>query len=410
MGVSRSHVAGNARNKAWQSMIVDHVMQHEIITTIEEWRALAPEWNALLADSNADSLFLTWQWLDTWLAVREHALQLLVVCVRDGDGRLAGAAPLYRCDYVLAHMLRYRMLRVLGDVESGAEYQTWIARRDCEAEAFAAIAAALRAARSEWDLLWMPKLPGWKPVSRALLDTLRQAGIRANRRVHTFSAIALPDDYEGYLGRMSASRRQQVRRTSNKILSRPGVSVRRVQTPAELASTLDALFRLHGKRWRAAGQQGVFDRRPLERAFYQRFAPLALEAGWLALYALCEHDDPKAVQLGYVYADTFLQLQEGFDPDYLPHVGNALRAHVIRDCIGRGVREYDFLGGISEHKRRWLAEARTGMDLLAGAARLRNAPVLRAGVWPTGAYLRPRTPAMRPAATAPTPCVDTRSG
>jgi CelD/BcsL family acetyltransferase involved in cellulose biosynthesis len=84
-----------------------------------------------------------------------------------------------------------------------------------------------------------------------------------------------------------------------------------------------------------------------------------------------------------------LQLQEGFDPDYTPHVGNALRSHVINDCIAQGLREYDFLGGWSEHKRRWLARERSGADLLIAATRIKTLPIMLAGVWPTGAFLRP---------------------
>jgi len=32
----------------------------------EEWLAGRERWNALLANSNADALFLSWEWLTTW--------------------------------------------------------------------------------------------------------------------------------------------------------------------------------------------------------------------------------------------------------------------------------------------------------------------------------------------------------
>ena len=85
---------------------------------------------------------------------------------------------------------------------------------------------------------------------------------------------------------------------------------------------------------------------------------------------------------------SFLQLQEGLDPDCVPGVGNALRARVIEDMIRLGVREYDFLGEVSEHKRRWLAETRVGLDLLAARPCLKNIPFLKGGIWPPGKYLQ----------------------
>jgi CelD/BcsL family acetyltransferase involved in cellulose biosynthesis len=315
---------------------------------------------------------------------------LRVICVRGEDGELLGAAPYYATRYVLGRLLPYRVLRVIGDVDSGAEYQAWIAHAPRAREVCAAIAAALHTLRAEWDLIWMPKLDAWSAAHDPMLDALRAGGFLLNHRPRAFSAVALPGDYESYLAKMSANRRQQVRRLSNKIFARPGVEIRRVVSKDELDGALAALFRLHDARWRSIGQEGVFARSPKEREFYERFVPQAFEQGWLSMYVLWDGGEPKAVQIGYIYKGALLHLQEGFDPGYVANVGNALRAHVIQDCIAQGVHEYDFLGGLSEHKRRWLAEERVGMDLLAAAPRLKNALIMNARVWPTGAFLRPR--------------------
>jgi CelD/BcsL family acetyltransferase involved in cellulose biosynthesis len=365
-------------------------MRHQVVRTIDEWRSLRDEWHELLAKSRANSLFMTWQWLDTWLGIHRDVNALLVVCIRSDSGELVGVAPHYGVDYALVGVLPYRVLHIVGDTDSGAEYQTWIAKRGDERAVFAEIVAALWALRTEWDLIWLPKLGAWTGVDEPLIAALRASRIVVNCRPSTFSAFSLPGDFDSYLKRMSANRRQQVRRTTKKLLAEPGVEIRKVQTREELGPALEALFDLHGKRWRAAGQLGVFARNRKEKEFYERFVPQALEQGWLALYTLFDHGQPKAVQIGYVYDGVFLQLQEGFDPDYEAHAGNALRATVIENCIKGGLKEYDFLGGTSEHKRRWHAEERAGMDLLAAGPALKNIPIMRAGVWPTGAYLRPR--------------------
>lgn len=365
-------------------------MRHEILRTRDEWSKLRHEWNELLCKSRAKSLFLTWQWLDTWLQVRKQEPELLVVCVRGARGELLGLAPYYKTDYKLVRFVPYRVLRMVGDVESGAEYQTWLAEQTNESDVFAEIAKALWALRAEWDLIWMPQLGTWATPPAPIIGALRASRLLVNRRPNLFSAVALPNDYESYLGEISSNRRQQIRRMSRKILSRPNVEIRKLSSPDEVGPALEALFRLHEKRWRALGQPGVFTRNPMERAFYEQFVPKAFEQGWLAMYTLFDNGVPKATQIGYVYDNGFLQLQEGFDPDYAAHAGNVLRRFVIEDCIKSGIREYDFLGGVSEHKRRWLAKERTGMDLLISAPRLKNIPIMKAGVWPTGAYLRPQ--------------------
>ena len=127
--------------------------------------------------------------------------------------------------------------------------------------------------------------------------------------------------------------------------------------------------------------------------FYRRFSPIAMRKGWLRLYALFDEGAFKAVQVGYVYRNVFYQLQEGFDPAYVNGVGNVLRAKVIEACIDEGLEGYDFLGDMSEHKRRWLATLREGRDLLIGRSTLKNLLLSKPGVWPSGRYMRQVSPA-----------------
>jgi CelD/BcsL family acetyltransferase involved in cellulose biosynthesis len=194
---------------------------------------------------------------------------------------------------------------------------------------------------------------------------------------------------EAYLRSLSTNKRQQMKAERKRFSVRRRVVVQRCERSAELPQFLDALLELHHKRWKTQGEEGSFRRKPELAEFYKQFAPVALTNGWLWLFALRDCGEYKAVQLGYVYNDVFHQLQEGFDPDYEPGAGNLLRTHVIEACIAAGIRTIDFLGGVTEHKRRWLAEKRIGCDIFIGKRTLKNHPLFALGVWPTGRYLRP---------------------
>ena len=81
------------------------------VDILEDWSAVAalePEWNALLRESSADSLFLTWEWVKCWVEVVGAHLRPLVVCVRDARGALAGLAPFYRVTFVWASPSRIK--------------------------------------------------------------------------------------------------------------------------------------------------------------------------------------------------------------------------------------------------------------------------------------------------------------
>jgi CelD/BcsL family acetyltransferase involved in cellulose biosynthesis len=215
-----------------------------------------------------------------------------------------------------------------------------------------------------------------------------RAGLSCRTRPHDFAAFPLPATKDEYFRSLSGNKRQGLKAEAKRISKQSNTEIRRCVNADDLPPFLDALFDLHGRRWNEKGGTGTFKNRPLEIEFYRRFSPIALRTGWLRLYALLDAGEFKALQVGYVYRNVFHQLQEGFDPTYLAGVGNVLRARVIDDCIDEGVEGYDFLGDMSEHKRRWGGKLREGRDLFVSRPSLKNLLLSKPGVWPSGRYMR----------------------
>src|SRR6266550_2101649 len=69
------------------------LIQIEIIDDAAAFARLRPEWNALLASSRSDCVFLTWEWLHTWWKELSDGRHLFIVTVRR-DSRLVALAPL----------------------------------------------------------------------------------------------------------------------------------------------------------------------------------------------------------------------------------------------------------------------------------------------------------------------------
>ena len=233
----------------------------------------------------------------------------------------------------------------------------------------------------------MPRMSGWTGALERITTALKNSGLLFNHRTSPFSCFDLPDTLKTFEEGFSSSRRQQLRRNRRKLTSKPEVEITFCETPEELQEYTDALFDLHHRRRMLLDDPGLFLRRPAEAKFYRTFLPMALEQGWLRFAALRHAGKIEAIQIGYIYNQEFLQLQEGFNPDYEKGAGNVLRHEVIEKCINDDLVRYDFLGDFSEHKRRWGAKERDGHDLFIAHPSLKNRLLFLREIWPSGRFI-----------------------
>ncbi|MHC4295125.1 MAG: GNAT family N-acetyltransferase, partial [Planctomycetota bacterium] len=82
-----------------------------------------------------------------------------------------------------------------------------------------------------------------------------------------------------------------------------------------------------------------------------------------------------------------------YDTEGASGTGNVLRSRVINACIDKGLKVYDFLGELAEHKRHWRATERPGEDLFMARGSLKNRMLFRRNIWPTGRYIHQGRPA-----------------
>lgn len=364
-----------------------------VVTSLEELESYAGEWNELLVSSEANSIFLTWEWLSAWCQTVYPDVKPFVVAIRDGDGRLVALAPFYLSDLRLLGLVRYKCLRAIGDCHCGAEYADVIIRRGYESRAMSCVMSELLDHAEVWDCIWLSSVAGWTGARERFGNAAREAGLYVHEREHHFGVLPLPDTYGAYLQQLSRNRREQVRRKARQLKKAHDVTFVRCSRQDEVSGLLSHLFTLHRIRWESVGQAGSFVRRPSMKLFYEAFAPVALDQGRLRLYAMKVDGVVRAVQYGYAYEGVFSQVQEGFEIEGFDGIGNILRYSVVEASIEEGLREYDFLGGFTDHKARFGAKPRTGYDMFIGRRSFKNRVLFSEEIWPTGRFIREGRPA-----------------
>ena len=309
--------------------------------------ALREEWNALLARSRFDTLFLTWEWQSTWWTHLGSG-DLWLLAWRDDRGTLIAIAPLY----LQTADSSERQFTVVGCLEV-SDYLDVIVATDREPEVYAALLDWLGSDEAPaWDVLDLCNLPASSPSHRLLPDLARARGYA----VTTFQEdvcpiIDLPDSWEEYLAMLDKKQRHEVRRKLRRAQGAGDVSWYIVDHTHDLAAEMDDFIELH----RLSQTEKDQFMEPQMQAFFHAAAQAVLDVGWLQLSFLEVNGEKAAAMFCFDYADSILVYNSGYDPQRYGTLspGIVLLAYCIRHAIELGRAQFDFLQGDEVYKYRF---------------------------------------------------------
>ena len=331
-------------------------MRIELIRDSGRFYELRREWSELLAESSADCLFLSWEWLYTWWTHLAGGRQLWLLAVWDG-GTLIGLAPLAVRPWQVTHFRIFRALEFMGTGPVGSDYLDVIIKRGREREVTELLVAELT---RRGALVELPQVKGEASLASAVATGVAIYEWRSTK-VHTDVCPYVPlaeHSWDSYLSVLSSKHRGNVRRCLRLLASRFDMSFRFADTGVERRAALAELITLHGKRWQARGGSTAFHT-PALLSFHEELSQRALECGWLRLAVLRLDGVPVAAFYGFRYKRWFYYYQSGFDPDYAKYsVGLAIVALTIKSAIEEGADEYDFLHGDESYKFLWTQSTR----------------------------------------------------
>jgi CelD/BcsL family acetyltransferase involved in cellulose biosynthesis/peptidoglycan/xylan/chitin deacetylase (PgdA/CDA1 family) len=317
---------------------------------------LSKDWNDLLRSSAADTIFLTWEWINAWWESYSGGMQPYVLAIREGD-ELIGVAPFCR-HRVHRWGKTWDCLRFIGDGSHDSDYLDCFVRYGLESEAMKAVASFLGRQLGDWDWLDLHGPHEESPTLAAMQNWGLEIGWRSSRERIPCTTLPFPRDWETLLHGLQPRFRTKARSCLSFFEERVSTIPEECTSQRDMETWLEELFELHSRRWQTRTLPGVFQD-PARREFYRRISKSTLNRGWLAFHRLRWGERPLALQYGFRYRNCFFLLQEGFDPDFEGlRPGLALRSWLMRHWLESGLAAYDFLAGASPYKLEWGAQTR----------------------------------------------------
>jgi len=319
-------------------------------TSLRDALALGPAaWDAVHAQSVAVSPFGGWAWLSAWADSADPAEvgASEAVLLRGSDGSLQAVLP------VVLRRVRFRRTPVqaltwaVGDTGC-PDHLDILALPGADLESLALTVEAM-----PWQLLILGNLAPDAWAARRLAAALAGHG-HAVRRHALWGCpyLELCDDWERYLGTLTPTHRQTLRRKERHLRRHYTVTITDYDG-ARVDEGLSCLMTLHERRWAGGGEAGAFENSDVQR-LHRRFAAqlAARQQLWLATLDL--DGEPAAAWYGFTDRETVYFYQSGRDPRWeRESVGLVLMGAMIRRAIERGFRRFDFLRGDDAYKRHW---------------------------------------------------------
>ena len=358
-------------------------LRSELLTNAESLKSISESWYQLLTRSDGDSIFLTPDWILTWVEMEKP--KIFTVAVFDSQN-LVGLAPFYLSDITFFKLRKKKCIRLLADENASSEYQDILVDRAKEADVLEEIGQCLWRCRDQFDFMWFPYCSEQSGAARRLERISSAIGFSHRQRAFSYYVLKLPEKAEDFDRKLKAKQRNNIRRYEKKLKGQFS-DLELVNDIQEVGidRAYESLCDLHARRWQEKGEAGVFERNKNFRDFLRRVSRKFGDQGATKALSLRSSQKILAIRWGFIYKSKFYEIQTGFDPAFNGS-GIVSIYFSIKFAIDARWQIYDFLAGAGGYKSRF-SEEEPGIKLFSGKRSALSGFLVRVGFWPTGRFI-----------------------
>lgn len=314
------------------------------------------DWNGLV-DASDPQPFYRHEYIKAFIANFLQGAPLKVVTVRDASGRLTAALPLAGgrgsicgigtrelASPTNVHSLRFDLLAAEGTTSFSND-------------AAHALFQHLAADRS-WDVLRLTDIPeggnAWRLYAAAQTAGFPVGAWESQRSPY----IELPDSHEILMNTLSSKFRGNLRRRRKRLAENGEITFERLSGTALSQGHLEEALVMESGGWK--GRQGsAVNQSEAVHGFHRELFLDSAHRERLSLFRLKLSGQPIAFQYGITTNGVFSLVMTSYDESFSAFSpGHLLTEEVLKDCVSRGLREFDFLGCDLPWKLEWTRAVR----------------------------------------------------
>lgn len=327
--------------------------QVEEIRTFEGFLGLKPAWDKLLAESDNDVVFMTFEWFRFWWQAFGKDSEMRVLLVKDAEEIIA-IVPLM----IKKTKWRGLPIRALSFMANYHSNRSGMIIGKKGGDIGAALMSHLKERSAEFDMMQLYFI-----VNGSQTDLRIREGLAANRFRYCklpgarSPYIPLSGNWDDYFHFRSRNFRHKLNRLQNKYKRLKEWQIMKY-TNADIDRAMQELIEVSKKSWKHKGGTAIGSDENLVN-FYSSLAEFAAREGILNIWILKIGKKPAAFIFNLKYGQRIYSLKIGFDQEqekFSP--GEFLNLKAIKESFENNYREYDWLGEGLSFKMKWTDQDR----------------------------------------------------
>lgn len=324
--------------------------------------SIKEKWNDLLVESKSKSIFLTWEWMETWCEIYGDRYELMIVLAYDQKNDLVAIAPFKISKRRRWHSRPLSVLEFIGWGERVTpEYLDVIVSRGKEKEILPLLFDYLLE-KYKIDAIELKPFNSDSGNLEIIAKHLSAVGGNTLKFKQSKCPVAtLPASWSGFMAGKSQNFRKKMKEF-DRVFERDTVfSLKVLENSEDLELFWRQFVDLHQCRW---GQKSTAFQSQTYLRFHKTVMLRTFEKDWLRLLIAFDGSTPVAAIYCFFYNQTYYYYQSGRDPRYEKfRVGLVMINKTIQKAISEGAEAFDFLTGSEAYKFRWADRVRVNYSL-----------------------------------------------
>lgn len=354
----------------------------KIIGTEEEFNAIKSDWDDFIYKNSVSNVFLSHDWIASWIISflkRKRGKRLFIIVEYDEkNNEIKSIAPFYIEDFFFI----FKCLRFISDDYSDylgiltadfsiknvlAEIHSHIKANSGRKKKLSGINIVYLKQVSEEQ---KDKIVEYKNETQVQRSPLRQTSKDRLHLVNKSSGdcyyIDLPGSIEEYIKGFNSKQRynilKRVKNAEKEGIRYVAISIKN-GSDNNIDYYLEEFFKLHQKRWHDKSRSGVFHNDKI-KTFFKNLFTVLYNNGILNLSFLKYNEKLIAASACFDVKDKRQVYLPGFNPEYsFLHPGIVLTYYNIREAVLLNYKEFDFLKGSEDYKKRFLGIKRANYKI-----------------------------------------------